>query len=462
MDTAPPTTLSPGDALGPLRLVSRLGEGATAEVWKVSTERGEYRAAKVLSPRLRAHEAHRSRFLSEGRLLASIVHPRVLRVFEVVEDGERAWVTMAWMPGGTLQQRLDTDGAFDPRAALALVFDALEALEAAHRAGIIHRDVKPHNLLLAADDRAVLADFGSARHEVGGQLTRTGDTLGTLGYMAPEQRSDARNATSQTDIYAVGATLFGLVLGRPPLGLFEGQLDQDDLARLPVPIRELIRRATRYRPEWRFSTARDMAVEVARVHDILYHEPGIPAASEEWIARLDRGIDAAVLPSTPGSARLNPAGTPHPPRYNPAERTLPRLPAPPPATVWERMIAVFEPWFPGLRPPDPISLPALAGTWSGLLGGDPLRLDLDAARGGRVAGWVVVGEPSGEVSIRVEGHLDGRSLKLEEQSTRAGSGTYHVEFRAGRLVGLHRARDPGRPARNFSLSRPIVLPPGGR
>lgn len=468
----------PGYAVGSYILEERIGEGATAVVWRARCEDGEKRALKVLHPTLLTHDAIRSRFVAEGRLLAAIVHPHVLRVHEVVETPSLVWYSMDWMAAGTLQRRLDERGACEPREALSIVFQALQALEAIHRAGIVHRDVKPHNLLVHEDTRIILADFGSARQGAGGPLTRTGDVLGTLGYMAPEQRSDARKAAPPTDIYAVGATFFGLVTGRPPLGLFEGQLDQEELARLPNPIRELIRNATRYRPEWRFPTARHMAVEVARVYDILLDLAGSDSASVSWIRRFDDTLAACTLPEPVekfvppsellpvGARRVAPVelGTGrNNPRYNPAERTLPRAQATPaPMTLWQRFRRWLTLFLSRFQEPTPIDPRALFGVWEGRLGGTvPIRLEIEAIEGGRVGGWALTTALQGEVATRVEGSVDGAWLLLDEITERQDRGRYRACLRGPSLTGKF---EPGgnatRPI-NFSLIRAAGLPTGG-
>ena len=159
---------------------------------------------------------------------------------------------------------------------------------------IVHRDMKPHNMLLGLDGSVKLTDFGIARvlaKTDDSRITGTGDTLGTIAYMAPEQRLDARRAGPAADIYGVGATLYVLITGRRPFDLAMVGLDSSVMERLPPPLRPVVRKATAHRPDDRFSDVYDMARAVTDAWESL--DPKTPAA--ERMGTFDDGADTTVL-----------------------------------------------------------------------------------------------------------------------------------------------------------------------
>jgi len=204
----------------------------------------------------------RARLRAEAHAMALVQHPNVLRVIDVGTEGAVDWIAMDLAPGGSLEDRFEAAGPLPPSEAAELHADVLDALQAAHDAGVIHRDVKPSNLLVGADGRILLADFGIAQvadnpHVM--RSTRTGMTMGTMAYMAPEQRMDARGVTPAADQYAVAASLYWLVTGWNPIDLFAAAEDSARWERLPAPLRAPLFRATRYEPTSRFPTAAAMA-----------------------------------------------------------------------------------------------------------------------------------------------------------------------------------------------------------
>lgn len=238
-----------------------LGRGGAAGVYRVQdTLIGVERALKVMiAPDDASREVLRRRLHDEARAMARLAHPNVLAVHDVGEGEGFSYVVMDLADGGSLAQRLDEGGVDDARA-LGWIHEVLQALGAAHAAGIVHRDVKPQNILLDRYGHAQLADFGIAM--IGDDLarsTRTGMAMGSLAYMAPEQRIDARKVTPEADIYAVGATLYHLVTGQSPMDLFMAGEHSDRMADVPPALREVIFTATRYEPSRRYPSAEGMA-----------------------------------------------------------------------------------------------------------------------------------------------------------------------------------------------------------
>lgn len=151
----------------------------------------------------------------EARLAARLSHPHVVAVFDLLQDGDDHWLVMEYVEGSTLAQLIRDHGALDPEQASRVVGQAADGLSAAHEAGIVHRDVKPSNMLVTVDGQVKLSDFGIARAEADPSLTQTGLVTGSPAYLAPEVAS-GRTATDASDVWSLGATLFHALSGRPP------------------------------------------------------------------------------------------------------------------------------------------------------------------------------------------------------------------------------------------------------
>jgi serine/threonine-protein kinase len=227
------------------------------------------------------------RFIAEAQDMRRLRHPRLVPVLDSGNDGPLYWYVMPYYRRGCLRDRVKELGPIEPFGALDWTFQVLEGLSAVHQAGLVHRDVKPHNVMLGDDDRALLADFGLARHVHGGvpYRTRTDQSMGTPNYRAPEQALDAANADLRADIYGVGATLYYLLTARRPG--FLGMVDEDDplLDRVPDDLRPFVLKCMACSPERRFQDARSCALEVARLAD-QHGGPDGPIA-DEWMARFD-------------------------------------------------------------------------------------------------------------------------------------------------------------------------------
>ena len=190
-------------AEGRYRLIEPIGKGGMGVVWRAEDTRLEVeRAVKLLSPSLATEHTYRARFLREARMMAQLRHPNIMPVHDVGDDGEQSFFVMPLIETQNVSERLKTHGAFSIRHALSLIIPIAEALHFAHQSGIIHRDVKPHNLLLLTDDNPVLCDFGIAGAHQLSELTQGGGPLlGTVAYMAPEQLLGER-ATPSSDLYS--------------------------------------------------------------------------------------------------------------------------------------------------------------------------------------------------------------------------------------------------------------------
>jgi serine/threonine-protein kinase len=260
---------------GRYRLGAALGRGGMADVYDAVDERlGRSVAVKILRPAMAANPDVRRRFESEARAAARLSHPNVVAVFDTGEDDETPFIVMERLPGDTLADRMAT-GPVDEAWLRAVAGDVLQALAAAHGAGIIHRDVKPGNILIAADGCAKVADFGIAKSLEpllpGDDQTATNMLLGTPAYLAPE-RIEGQPATVQADLYALGVVLYEALAGRKPYqgttplamahAVQQGNVPPIEEVRPGVDptLAHVIGRAMARRPEDRFTSADEMRV----------------------------------------------------------------------------------------------------------------------------------------------------------------------------------------------------------
>ncbi len=212
-----------GQAIGAYRLIAKLGEGGMAEVYKAYQPRLEREVAlKFIRPELAADAEFRGRFEHEAQAIARLSHPNIVHVYDFGEEGTRYYLVMEYVPGQTLKGRLESLRAagktMDWDEACRIINQIAAALDYAHQQGIIHRDVKPANIMLTPDGRALLNDFGIAKMLGTSQaLTQTGGTIGTPAYMSPEQiRGDKEQLGPTSDLYSLGIVLYEMLTGRVP------------------------------------------------------------------------------------------------------------------------------------------------------------------------------------------------------------------------------------------------------
>jgi serine/threonine-protein kinase len=208
---------------GRYRVEARVAVGGMATVYRaVDTRLDRVVALKVMHPGLASDAAFAERFTREAKAVARLTHPNVVGVFDQGTDGPYVYLAMEFVPGRTLRDLLRERGALTPHDALTVLDPVLAALGAAHRAGLVHRDVKPENVLLGDDGRVKVADFGLVRaldatgwSAGSSAVTTPGSVLGTASYMAPEQITEGRSDT-RTDVYACGIMLYELLTGLKP------------------------------------------------------------------------------------------------------------------------------------------------------------------------------------------------------------------------------------------------------
>src|SRR6266850_2895205 len=263
-------------ALGAKYEVKRLvGSGGFAEVYEVWDKDLERRlAVKVLRPDVAWTSGMLERFQRETRAAARLEHPNILPIHFVGEGEGLAYYAMPFVDGMSLGELLKRSGALPPERALATIIPILDALDHAHKAGLLHRDIKPDNIMLdTARGRPLLVDFGIARRldsDKGAGLTQTGLVIGTPHYMSPEQALGDPNLGPASDLYSLGAVLFQMVVGEPP---FDGDSSQqivgkhiadpppsasDVNAQVPREISDVILRCMEKQPSDRFQSAAEV------------------------------------------------------------------------------------------------------------------------------------------------------------------------------------------------------------
>lgn len=265
---------------GRYRLHTRLGAGGMGLVVQATDTRLHREVAiKLLADNLAADETVRERFLREARAAASLSDPHVVQVHDVDEDDGRPYLVMELVEGPSLGDVLAAEGPRDAHEVTDVAADALAGISRAHEKGLLHRDIKPGNLLRTPTGVVKVTDFGVAHAGDSPQLTRTGMVIGTAPYLAPERR-DGQPATVRTDLYALGATLYELLSGRPP----EGETPMDELeTEVPGTLRHLVERLLAADPQQR------------------------PASAEEALALLAGEVTPPALAAASTSASTRPA-----------------------------------------------------------------------------------------------------------------------------------------------------------
>ncbi|MEV8631763.1 Stk1 family PASTA domain-containing Ser/Thr kinase [Streptosporangium sp. NPDC051023] len=276
---------------GRYRVESRIARGGMATVYLALDVRLDRTVAvKVMHRSLAEDPTFVRRFIGEAKSVASLSHPNVVHVFDQGTDGGNVYLSMEYVPGRTLRDVLRSRGRLPAREALEVMIPVLAALGAAHQAGLIHRDVKPENVLLADDGRIKVVDFGLARAIEATNQTRTGVMIGTIGYMSPEQVTSGA-ADARSDVYSAGIMLFELVTGRQP---YEGETPMSVAYRhvhdtvpvpsallpgTPPPLDALVAQATARDPAMRPADATALLVAAVEAHRTLPRDSGpAPAA----------------------------------------------------------------------------------------------------------------------------------------------------------------------------------------
>ncbi|OLE24015.1 MAG: hypothetical protein AUG44_20570 [Actinobacteria bacterium 13_1_20CM_3_71_11] len=372
--------LATGDVLNErYRLDDPVAGGGMGEVWRATDlALGRTVAVKVLRPALLRDPSFEARFRAEARTMAALSHRHIANVYDfgrsVLPEGTVTYLVMAYVDGQQLSEKIAASGRLPAGETMSIVAQAADALDAAHRLGVVHRDVKPANLLISADGTVTLVDFGIARSTAATALTTGQTVLGTALYMAPEQASGGTVGPA-VDLYALGAVAYHALAGQPPFpGENALEIALRHVSDLPPPLpgdvppaaRTVVERAMAKDPADRYASAADLATAAraaAAEPDAVVPVPmpvPVPADTDELpapvpprrrrrtgllaasalvallgliglLALLTPGHPASTSP-TPTSASAPPSATTPSPAPSPASSPPPPRPSTPPPT----------------------------------------------------------------------------------------------------------------------------------
>jgi serine/threonine protein kinase len=425
---------------GRYRLVGEpLGAGGAAVVFRAVDEKLEApRAIKLLKPvgDPAIAAALVRRLAAEARAMGRIDHPNVLKVYALGEGAE-PYVVMA-LAEGSVRDRVDS-GPLPPDAVARVGVQVCAALAAAHGGGVVHRDVKPHNMLIDAHGAIQLADFGIAllADDPGGRLTRAGAAMGSLAFVAPEQRIDARTVGPSADVYATGASLYALLTGKNPVDLFSAGEDSPRWEPVPPALRPLILQATHGDPRARTASPNALGSALLAVlpdlpaTDVLVPPPAVWARAVRDVLRAPaaprnnrRVVAGAVIAmavlvvalAIAGSLRhpLRAVRPPVPAHSAPMPPAVP-VPAPPPPPVAPRAAPATGKW----------------GTGRGTVCGWPATVEI-RGRDGALSADLEVRAADGVERSALRGALAASRLRLEGK----GGATYEGALAGTRWSGL--------------------------
>lgn len=289
---------------GRYRITGEIAKGGMATVYRaLDGDRKEACAIKLLRPREGEDDQVRRRFHREAATMTQLDHPNIVRVYDTGHTDIGPFLVMEYAEGGSAWDWVKQHGAMPPRLAVKVMREVLVALAYAHTQSIVHRDVKPQNVLFDWMGHPKLSDFGVARITDGSafQTTTSGTILGTFHYLAPEIREDARQATAVSDIYASAGCLYALVMGRHPRELHGADAFPDVLEGVPKLLLPIIKKATRFEQADRYQSAEEFREALAAVAQQL------PETADR-IASLGPGTQ----PPVPGVVRPPPKAQPMP------------------------------------------------------------------------------------------------------------------------------------------------------
>ncbi|WP_072688648.1 Stk1 family PASTA domain-containing Ser/Thr kinase [Rhodococcus marinonascens] len=299
-------------------------------------------AIKVMDPQFAADPAFLTRFEFEARSVARLKHPSLVAVYDQGHDRGHVFLVMELVDGGTLRELLRERGPMPPHAVAAVVGPVLDALAVAHRAGLVHRDVKPENILISDSGEVKIADFGLVRAAAASNTTSSSVILGTAAYLSPEQVTSGV-ADTRSDVYSTGVLLFELLTGRAPftgdtsLSIAYQRINQDVplpgsfIAGVPPEFDEFVAEATHREPSHRFANAEQMGTSlrsIAASLDLPTYRVPAPRRSAQHVAAAT-ALTASPHPAPSPTVHLPPAATVHLPPAGPVHHPPTEIPEQP-------------------------------------------------------------------------------------------------------------------------------------
>ncbi len=360
-DSGSPGAATPGQVAS-YQMVEEIGRGGMAVVYRARDVRlGRWVALKVLAADLARDDAFRRRFIRESRVAAAVDHPNIIPIFDAGEAGGVLFIAMRYVGGQDVHSLLNRAGPLPPARAAGIVAQVASALDAAHARGLVHRDVKPANMLLGglaedgSEDHVYLSDFGiSKTSQATSNLTLTGQVLGTLNYLAPEQ-IEGRAVDGRADAYSLACTAFEMLAGAPPfrrdqsLAVMWAQLSAPPPALtslrpdLPAAVDQVMFRALAKAPEDRYPSCRAFAAALQEACGVSSADLPARSAVQQALAGAPPPGPASPGPEFPGppaveggrpqTTPVSPAaGLPSPPRAAAPTSADPPYVAPPAGT----------------------------------------------------------------------------------------------------------------------------------
>ena len=266
-------------------IIKKIGDGGMAFVYEARDKLLNRKVAlKVLRPEFVDDDEFLTKFKKEAEAVANLSHPNIVNIYDVGEDGKVHYIVMELVEGQNLKEIIKNEGTLDEYTAIDIIKQIAKALREAHRKGIVHRDIKPHNILISNEGRVVkVADFGIAKAVSNSTMTSVGSIIGSVHYFSPEQ-AKGKSVTNTADLYSLGIVLYEMLIGRVP---FRGdspiaialqhindelEFTQDEKVRIPQSVRTLIKKLTQKRSEDRYQSADEL------IDDIEYIEKNIDLA----------------------------------------------------------------------------------------------------------------------------------------------------------------------------------------
>lgn len=256
-------------------ILRKIGDGGMAFVYQARDKLlNRIVAVKVLRPEFVDDQEFLVKFKREAEAVASLSHPNIVNVYDVGEDGKVHYIVMEYVDGQNLKEIIQDEGSLEEYTALDIAKQIARALSAAHRNGIIHRDIKPHNILISKDGRQVkVADFGIAKAVSNSTMTNMGSVIGSVHYISPEQ-AKGKHLTSNADLYSLGIVLYEMIIGRvpfsgdSPISIALKHINEDiaftdqDKINIPNSVRTIISKLTQKEPANRYQTAEELIEDI--------------------------------------------------------------------------------------------------------------------------------------------------------------------------------------------------------